>query len=202
MKKILSILFLASFVMPCFADEPQVDAPEPATLIIMQNSAEFIVLRSTGTEIAWAVESGFPKWEAEKPPKTGKAEVSVNLGDVFSRIASTKSETPREREPRLVPAEGELPPAPGQPAKPEPTQKVMMQVWPAVYTLIFMDSSGVKTCVDLSEEQCKALRHSLRAVFDDILKQVPPFKSRAILSFIIRDDVPKQVSRPVDNSQK
>lgn len=194
MKKIFLPLLFACLAMPAIADEP--NAPEPATLIILYSTDQFVVLRSTGTEVAWTAETGDPRDKEPERSKrlTGSVPASVDLGDVFSRIAAMESEMVEEW------VTFELPPAPGQP-EPQKVQRLVKRA-ASSYALIFMDSNGVKTCIGLGPGQQKALRHSLGDVFDDVLHHGPYYRRHLILGLLMSEDAPRQVAAPVKTPQE
>ena len=193
----LSLILFVSLPKPsnALAAEPRMNAPEPFTLIILYSSEEFLVLRSTGTDVTWTAETGEPEAEARKAGlvQAGRVHVPVDLGKVFAQIASMKREVPRDPRKKIV-VQGEIPGRFGKPV-PLPPEIVPLNV----FTLVLLDSNSVKTCVDLTPKQCSALRRSLAAVFDDVLEKSPfAFKMYLIRELLAPEDELKEVTHPTD----
>jgi len=155
MRKNFSICALLSLVLfvslpkssNAFAAEPRMNASEPFTLIILYSPKQFLVLRSTGTDVTWTAETGKPEAEARKAGVlardrldiTGRVHVPVDLGKIFAQIASMKREVPRDPRQEIV-LQDELPPDRfGNPVLPPPRVVPM-----CVFTLVLLDSNSVK----------------------------------------------------------
>ena len=196
MKHMILILSM-SFALSAAAFAQEADtSSDSATLIISNNLNEFIVLRSTATEIVWTADTGESKEYVAKyaggiTGRSGSVDSTINLAEIFERVTSiedTRPKTPNSSWWRSA--------YPGGP--PSPRLIAQSPAIRLVNSLRLLDSEGVKTCIDLTSEQHNELRRSLRTVFDDVAEKGPYTKRHSMLVFLAQEDEQLQLVRFVE----